>query len=436
MQRHEQKLKIKKMKNLIIIGFLLIQLSSVAQDFITQLEKLPGVTSVKKITSDTTFNAQYELFFEQYLDHKNPDFGTFQQRVVLSHKNIDLPVVVELEGYKIWSIRENELANLLNANQVNIEHRFFKDSRPENVPWEKLNIYQAATDQHNIIKALQNIYKENWISTGISKGGQTTMYHRYFYPNDVTASVPYVAPLNFAQVDPRIEKFLSSVGQDNERQKIYDFQCACFENEKAMLKQLKKKTKEKKWEFKPTIEQILHYAIMEYPFAYWQWGGTSIDDIPGKDASAKDLFNHLNRIAGFTFFEEHDVDNNRAFFHAALHELGIYNYNTKPFKKYLGDVPNYTFEFTAPEGYLPEYNAESMQKVKQFLDTEANNMLFIVGGLDPWGSTAYHTSGKNNLVTMVLKNGHHGTRIRHFNASEREIIYALLERWMGVEIEK
>ena len=46
---------------------------------------------------------------------------------------------------------------------------------------------------------------------GISKGGQTTIFHRYFYPADVDISVPYVAPLNLEYVDPRLDKFLNRV---------------------------------------------------------------------------------------------------------------------------------------------------------------------------------------------------------------------------------
>ena len=94
-------------------------------------------------------------------------------------------------------------------------HRFFDQSVPEGgIPWENLTIKQAADDQHEIIQAIrQKIYPASkWISTGISKGGQTTIFHRYFYPADVDISVPYVAPLNLEYVDPRLDKFLNRLG--------------------------------------------------------------------------------------------------------------------------------------------------------------------------------------------------------------------------------
>ena len=50
------------------------------------------------------------------------------------------------------------------------------------------------------------------------------MYHSYFHPEDVDVRIPYVAPLNFSEEDPRIYEFLDSVGTDDCRKKIHDFQ--------------------------------------------------------------------------------------------------------------------------------------------------------------------------------------------------------------------
>ncbi len=426
------------MKNLrlfatIIIGFLWY--STIAQlSLMEQLKKLPGVVSVDTFTTDTTFTQQFEIYFEQPIDHHNPAKGSFKQRVILDNKDINSPMVVDLEGYNIYSTRQEELTKLLKCNQVNIEHRFFKDSRPDSIPWDYLTIWQAATDQHEIIKALQQIYKQNWVSTGISKGGQTTMYHRSFYPDDVNASVCYVAPLDFAREDPRIYKFLKTVGTDADRKKIYDFQCQCFEKMDSLVMLLKQKAETKGWTYRFGYEKAMQYTILEYSFAFWQWGYCTSDKIPGDSASATELFDHLSHVSGFTFFEDASVEDFRPYFWAALTQIGIYGYQTKPFEKYLGDTIVYTFDFTAPEGTHPVYDPQPMQKVKAFLDNDATNMLFIVGGLDTWGSTAYVPSGKNNLVRMTLANGHHGTRIKNFDQKDREYMYSLMNQWLGTHI--
>jgi hypothetical protein len=173
---------------------------------------------------------------------------------------------------------------------------------------------------------------------------------------------------------------------------------------------------------------------LEYSFAYWQWGRITSDEIPNHLSLPSEMFDHLNRVAGFTFFEDAGVVAYQPFFYAALTEIGMYGYQTAPFKKYLGDTVNYTFDFTAPTGAKPVYDSLAMQRVKYFLDTDAKNMLFIVGGLDTWSATAYEPLGKNNLVRMTLAEGHHGTRIKNFNKEDRAYIYSLLEEWMEVEI--
>ena len=143
------------------------------------------------------------------MDHTRPESGSFKQKVLLGHRAAEAPVIAELEGYAIGAVRENELAGLLKGNQLTIEHRFFDSSVPEDgIPWEYLTIKQAAADHHAVIQAIkQHLYPSSkWVSTGISKGGQTTVFHRYFYPDDVDVSVPYVAPLNLEYVDPRLDK--------------------------------------------------------------------------------------------------------------------------------------------------------------------------------------------------------------------------------------
>ncbi|MFA6401022.1 MAG: S28 family serine protease [Salinivirgaceae bacterium] len=408
--------------------------SFISKPLIEQLKELPGVVSVEEIKLDSSFGQQFELYFEQPIDHNNPMLGHFNQRVIVTNIGLNQPVVAVLEGYRIWNGKREELTQIINANQVNIEHRFFKDSKPDSIPWEKLTIWQAATDQHLIINALQQIYHQPWVSTGISKGGQTTMYHRSFYPADVAASVAYVAPLNFEREDARIYEFLKTVGSDEDRTRIYDFQCLCFEKFEMLLSLLKQKSMENNWHFDLGFEKTLQYSILEYSFAFWQWGRFTSDEIPGAEASNDDLYNHLNAVSGFTFFEANDVEQNRPFFWAALTEIGMYGYQTEPFKKYLGQSPDFTFEFTLPEGVEAKFQPTKMQEVKNFLDTEAKNMLFIVGGLDTWGATSYTPSGNNNLVRIILPNGHHGTRIKNFPKKERENIYSLLEEWMQIKI--
>lgn len=430
-------MQIKKLKYSLIIA--LIWLSAACQtqtkDLFTQLNELPNV-SVVKIEGDTTFTEYYEMWFTQPIDHENSKLGTFKQRVLLGHRDLSKPIVVEIQGYNIWTEKAGELSKLIDANQLTIEHRYFKQSRPDSLQWDKLTIKQAAADQHAVIQALKKIYKNKWISTGISKGGQTTIYHRYFYPNDVDVSVPYVAPMNLSREDKRIHKHLANVGNEDSRKKIKGFQIACFEKKAQLMPLLEKLTKEKDYEFSMGLERALDLNILEYSFAFWQWGNTNYDEIPGSDASAEDLFQHLTKASSFSFFESKDIIKQQPFFYQALTEIGMYSYEVSPFSKYINYKKDLTFDFALPKGADGTFNPESMIAVNQWLQKDAEKILFIYGEYDTWSATQVDLSGNNKCQKFINPAGAHRTRIKSFPPEMQKEIVQTLEKWLELKINK
>src|SRR4029453_18614710 len=95
------------------------------------------------------------------------------------------------------------LRNPPQANQPPPGHRYFEPSRPDQTDWSFDSIRQSATDEHRIIEQLKSIYTARWLTTGHSKGGMTAVYHRRFFPDDVDATVAYVAPISFSRADDR-----------------------------------------------------------------------------------------------------------------------------------------------------------------------------------------------------------------------------------------
>ncbi len=142
-----------------------------------KLASIKDIASIEKREPVSHFDENYEMWFEQPIDHNDLSKGTFRQRVFIGFENDSLPVIVELRGYGIGPESAGELANHYKANQLTIEHRFFNDSRPEDVDWNSLTLENAAKDQKLIIDAIRNILYPDakFISTGISKGCQTTM---------------------------------------------------------------------------------------------------------------------------------------------------------------------------------------------------------------------------------------------------------------------
>ena len=117
--------------------------------------------------------------------------GASRLRATLVHRGADRPTVMATSGYNLgtWDYGYRyEVTRIVRGNQLDLEHRFFKPSRPSRPDWAtQLTIRQAATDQHLIVRAMKRIYDRRWLSTGHSKGGMTMTYHRRFYPGDVNA---------------------------------------------------------------------------------------------------------------------------------------------------------------------------------------------------------------------------------------------------------
>ncbi len=398
------------------------------------LKQIPNAT-VQKIVGDTTYQDYYELYFTQPLDHENPDAGTFKQRVLLGNHALDKPMVVEIQGYNIWTEKAGELSKLLRANQLTIEHRYFKNSMPDSLDWKYLNIKQAAADQHAVIVALKKIYKNKWITTGISKGGQTTIYHRYFYPNDVDVSIPYVAPLNLAREDNRIHKHLASVGSKDCRDRIHQFQLACFKDKKNLLPLAETHAKEKGYSFSMGLGKALDLSILEYSFAFWQWGKYKCEAIPNPDASSQELFNHLVRVSGMDFFDENSLKPSLAFYHQALTEIGMYSYEIEPFKAYIDYEDNLTFNHVFPNDPIRKFDPTSMGKINKWLQSDAEKILFIYGEYDTWSATQVDLKANNKCKKFINPEGSHGTRIRSFPPEMKSEIIKTLEAWLEIKID-
>jgi hypothetical protein len=398
---------------------------------------LPDVV-FKKIETPQGFEAAFELKIKQPLDHKNPSKGHFYQRAFLTHKGDGRPTVICTEGYQRPKNRIYELTEMLQANQIDVEHRFFGESVPDSIDYQYLKLEQVAADLHRINVLFRNIYHGKWISTGISKGGQTTIYYRYFYPNDVDVSVPYVAPLNVALEDNRIYQFLDTVGSDECRAKIKALQTRLLKNRKESLDKLKWFAKGAGLEFKYlTFEQAFEYAVLEYSFSFWQWGH-DCSAIPGNDVALDSALNHFLSVSGLDFFADESMKNYASHYYQAGDEMGYYGYNTRDFKgllKALPEKPNPSAIFM-PAKMPMHFDGQLPKKVAAWLETQGNNFIYINGNADTWSATAVRPSGKTNSAWFFMPNTDHAkARINNMSASDRKKLADTLGKWLDMEVE-
>ena len=420
---------------LLLFVLLSASASSLAQTVLEQ--KISAISAIKEIRPLETseFSEKYVTYFTQPLDHRHPEKGSFRQRVIVSHVGFDRPTVIVTEGYgAAYALRSQyreELSKLLNANMIFVEYRYFLESTPEPKDWQYLTAENSADDLHAITTAFKNIYPGKWIATGISKGGQTTLLYRTFYPNDVDISVPYVAPLCYGVEDGRHEPFLHKVSTPENRKKIEDFQLEALKRKATLLPRFEKYCTEKNYSFRAPIEEIYDYSVLEYSFALWQWG-TPISSIPATTASDDEIFSHLLAISEPGYFTADSP--NASFFVQAARELGYYGYDVQPFKQYLS--------IQSSEGYLhrlmlPEelkdmpFDKTLSKKITKFLKKQDPKMIFIYGQNDPWTAAGVTwLKNKKNIHVFIQPNGSHLARINTLPEAEKAEVMELINEWL------
>lgn len=418
---------------------LLISIVSVAQ-LEPFLKSQPIIKSIEKITSNDFFNETWKIMVQQPIDHSDTTKGFFLQRVFVADKGKENAVLLITEGYEANYAASpryiNELSPMLQSNQICVEHRYFEQSCPDSLNWDYLTVANAAADHHTVVELFKNYYSGKWINTGISKGGQTAVYHRTYYPEDVDVTVAYVCPLNFAVEDKRHEKFIQNIpGTKEEREKIRQFQVQVLKNRDKILPKLGEYSKQKKFEYYVSIDEVLDYCVLEFPFALWQWG-ISPDKIPLKSAEVDELFNFLMEVPGPKYFAKSGIEGFLPFYVQAARELGYYAYDSKPFKEYLKieSAKNYFAKLYLPGDVHIEYIKETALRVKKFIQTTNEEMIFIYGEFDPWTASAFEVPHKPNLLKIVKPGGSHSARIGNLPPEQKKQVIDKLEDWLGISI--
>ena len=427
-----------KKLQLLLYAFL-ISFATVAQlsEFI---KTQPDIKSAEKITGNEFFSETWEIMVKQPLDHNDTTKGFFLQRVFVADKGKENPVVLITEGYAATYASHskyiNELSPMLNSNQICIEHRYFGKSWPDSLNWDYLTALNAAADHHAITQIFKNYYSEKWINTGISKGGQTAVYHRAFYPDDVDVTVAYVCPLNFGVEDGRHEPFIKNVpGTPAIRKKIVEFQIAVLKKRNEFVPKLEEYSKEKGFTYRISMDEVLDYCVLEYPFAFWQWGKPT-DKIPSKDAGFEELYAHLLDVSGPSYFAVEDMESIKSFFVQAARELGYYGYDTKPLKKYLSikNAKNYLDKIFLPEDLKIQYDKNTAKFVKRYMKNTNDEILFIYGEFDPWSASGFEVKEKDKLLKIVKPEGSHRTRINNLPMEQKIQLKNKLEEWLNLPV--
>ncbi|WP_326807617.1 aminopeptidase [Streptomyces sp. NBC_01775] len=402
---------------------------------------VPGMSLIEEKPVDG-----YRFFllnYEQPVDHRNPSKGTFKQRISILHKDTNRPTVFFTGGYFLNTTpSRSEPTQLTDGNQVSMEYRFFTPSRPEPADWSKLTIWQAASDQHRIHQALQQIYNKNWIATGGSKGGMTATYYRRFFPDDMDGTVPYVAPNNVRlEENSAYYEFFKKVGSKECRDKLNAVQHEIFDRRDEMVPRLEKWAKENDYTFEMagSSDKAFELVGQDLVWGYWQTHlDSQCDTVPSTDASTDTLYKWADDIGGWAAGTDQDMIPYAPYNYQAGTQLGAPRYE----EPLLADVRKYP-GLNTPRTYVPrdipmEFNKDdkAMRDIDSWVRDKSSQMLYIYGQNDPWGAEPFRP-GKDTKETAVFTapGQNHRANIATLQEGDRAAATRMVMKFAGLDVD-
>lgn len=406
-------------------------------DILAQLRAQPEIASVLENDTDWPGYRYFELQVRQPIDHANPGGGEFEQYATLIHRDPAAPVVMLHTGYGNWYYDyPGELTRLLHANQIVVEHRFFRGSRPDNgaADWQHLTIEQSAADHHRIVEVLRRLYPGSFLETGASKGGMTSVYHRRFYPDDLDGTVAYVAPISFAAPDYRYEPFLEQLGPAPCRAALRALQRELLARRAMLEERATQQALALGLSYtRVAIPAAVESAVVSVEWSFWQYvGGQACSAIPPTTAIDDALWAFLEDVSAVSSASDGDLAEFEAYYHQAEHQLGY----PGTMDDHLTDLLIYgpsDYEGVYPRGVpRPAYTPQPMADIDAWVKTDGERLLFLYGEWDPWTGGAFELGGAADSLKVVAPMAPHGADLVNLAEGDRAAALAKLEAWTGV----
>ncbi len=404
-------------------------------DILARLQSMPGVTVLDERHSPFPGMRFFRLVVQVPADHAKPQGEHFGLRVNLLHRSESAPMVLASGGYGLGNNpSRTEPTALLGANQLTLEHRFFGNSRPASNDWSLLDIRQAAGDYHRVVELFKPLYPARWLNTGGSKGGMAAVYHRYFYPDDVDVSVPYVAPNTHGLNDVNYEHFVEQVGDADCRARLQAFQQDVLRRREELLPFVQ--ALDTDFEIIGGADRALEFAAVETSYYFWQYGNASFCAIiPPPGAPAENTFWFLDGVVGIAFtYGDVALPSFAAYYYQSATELGWTRFSTGHLRGLMrypgGDVPTSYLAIPVPK----PFNQDLMIRVGHWVRDHGERMLFIYGGNDPWSASPFQVRERNDAYRFFVPGGNHGARIMQLPEAERNLALQKLFGWMDVPL--
>ncbi|MGV9339676.1 S28 family serine protease [Streptomyces sp. NPDC003688] len=406
-------------------------------DIKDRLLAIPGMSLIEE--KPYTGYRFFVLNFTQPVDHRHPDRGTFQQRITVLHKDTSRPTVFYTSGYNVsTNPSRREPTQIVDGNQVSLEYRYFTPSRPAPADWSKLDIWQAASDQHRVYQALKSVYSANWLATGGSKGGMTATYYERFYPRDMDGVVAYVAPNDVVNnEDSAYDRFFTTVGTKECRDRLNAVQREALVRREPLEKRYAKFAADGGYTFDAvgSLDKAYEAVVLDYVWGFWQYGGPDCADIPADAAHASDdaIWDSVDTVSGFSAYTDQGLEQYTPYYYQAGTQLGSPTIHFPHIERGL-----IRYGYQPPRNFVPRsipmrFQPGAMRDVDTWVRHHARHMLFVYGQNDPWGAERFRPgAGARDSYVFTAPGMNHGANVAGLVADQRTLATARILDWAGV----
>ncbi|MEU5535293.1 S28 family serine protease [Streptomyces sp. NPDC020362] len=381
----------------------------------------------------------FVLNYTQPVDHRHPDRGTFQQRITVLHKDTSRPTVFYTSGYNVsTNPSRSEPTRIVDGNQVSLEYRFFTPSRPDPADWSKLDIWQAASDQHRVFEALKPVYSANWLATGGSKGGMTATYYERFYPHDMDGVVAYVAPNDVVNnEDSAYDRFFTKVGTKECRDRLNAVQREALVRRGPLEKKYAQYAADHGYTFDTIggLDKAYEAVVLDYVWGFWQYSLLKdCDSVPADAPHATDqaIWDSVDTISGFLAYTDQGLEQYTPYYYQAATQLGAPTIHFPSIEPRL-----IRYGYQPPRNLVPRsipmrFRPGAMRDVDTWVRHRARHMLFVYGQNDPWGSERFRLgAGARDSYVFTAPGMNHGANVAGLVPEQKTLATARILEWAG-----
>lgn len=447
-------------------------------DLLVQVDNVASIEAFTPGYNDAGYTECYKVFFNQPIDHENPSVGTMKQKALIYFKGFDRPTVMYTRGYDLPDSWKDWMGNLdiaanMDANIIAVEHRYFGESKNlEDTRWDYLTIEQAAADHHAIFEPLKKILPKEWISTGTSKDGMTSLFFRYFYPNDITVTTVFCSPFMTSLYYLPVGTYLQEEsGSDAERDNMHAICNRLLDQgEEGLYKTYVQMCKDystqlqalhpehtEKW-FEDSYEDYL-YGLFEYFFGCFSYSTAKerAQLVPSADAEPAVMLDYIyfrDVLSQYGLWrydspmapadEEHDyywkANDSYPYYIQTATQLGQYRHDFSRYESLIGQV-----EYPAnPSGLFEQdlwlydtYDNTKMKDIREnFLPNTDCPIMFYYAQGDPWTGARPDKINEGTSMLLIGQLGVHNQDLNnpeHFSADDKQQIMDFLARYVDYE---